>query len=139
MEVLIMALNSLSGAGHQNSAKPIQSSVVETNAQAMASKDLSITEVATENKHIRIEKNRGMKEVIASEQQIRDAITRANNKMKAHRTRCEFAYHEETNRVTIKVYDRETEEVLREIPPEESLEVLEKIWELAGLLVDERR
>ncbi|MBB2184199.1 flagellar protein FlaG [Lachnospiraceae bacterium MD1] len=134
-----MALNSLSGAGHQNSAKPIQSSVVETNAQAMASKDLSITEVATENKHIRIEKNRGMKEVIASEQQIRDAITRANNKMKAHRTRCEFAYHEETNRVTIKVYDRETEEVLREIPPEESLEVLEKIWELAGLLVDERR
>lgn len=134
-----MALNSLSGAGHQNSAKPIQSSVVETNAQAMASKDLSITEVATENKHIRIEKNRGMKEVIASEQQIRDAITRANNKMKAHRTRCEFAYHEETNRVTIKVYDRETEEVLREIPPEESLEVLEKIWEPAGLLVDERR
>jgi flagellar protein FlaG len=59
--------------------------------------------------------------------------------MKFHRTRCEFSYHEETKRVSIKVFDKDTEEVIREIPPEEALEMVEKMWELAGLLIDERR
>jgi flagellar protein FlaG len=41
--------------------------------------------------------------------------------------------------VTIKVMDKDTEEVIREIPPEETLEMIQKMWELAGLMVDERR
>jgi flagellar protein FlaG len=59
--------------------------------------------------------------------------------MREHMTRCEFAYHEETKRISIKVIDRETEEVVREIPPDDTLKMLEKMWEMAGLLVDERR
>ena len=54
-------------------------------------------------------------------------------------TRCEFQYHEKTNRVSIKVIDKSTDEVVREIPPEKTLEMVEKMWELAGLFVDERR
>ena len=60
-------------------------------------------------------------------------------KMKHARTKCEFSYHEATKRVSIKVMDKETNEVIREIPPEETLEMVEKMWELAGILVDERR
>lgn len=75
----------------------------------------------------------------ASGKQIQDAISKANNTLKEHRTRCEFSYHEETNRVSIKVIDRDTDKVIREIPPEESLKILEKVWELAGILVDEKR
>lgn len=74
-----------------------------------------------------------------NKQRLKNAVNQANNAMKHTRTGCEFAYHEETNRISIKVYDKDTKEVLREIPPEESLEVLERIWEVAGLLVDERR
>ncbi len=72
-------------------------------------------------------------------QRLKSAVNQANSTMKHARTGCEFTYHEKTNRVSIKVYDKDTNEVLREIPPEESLEMLEKIWEIAGLLVDERR
>lgn len=70
---------------------------------------------------------------------IKDAIDQVNKKMKPTKTKCEFSYHEETKRVSIKVIDEETEEVIREIPPEETLEMLTKMWELAGLLVDEKR
>lgn len=70
---------------------------------------------------------------------LKNAITDANNKLKITRTRCEFKYHEEVNRVAIKVLDKQTQEVIREIPPEETLETLEKIWEIAGIMVDERR
>lgn len=70
---------------------------------------------------------------------IQDAVDKANDQMKKAATRCEFSYHEVTNRVSIKVFDKDTDEIIREIPPEESLDMLEKIWEIAGLFVDETR
>ena len=70
---------------------------------------------------------------------MKDAIDKVNEKIVPSKTRCEFSYHEETKRVSIKVIDQNTEEVIKEIPPEETLDMLSKIWELAGLLVDERR
>lgn len=75
----------------------------------------------------------------ASSQHIKSEISKANNRLKSHNTKCEFGYHEETKRVTIKVMDKDTEEIIREIPPEETLEMIEKLWELAGLMVDEIR
>lgn len=70
---------------------------------------------------------------------IKNAVDHANKTMRHAKTKCEFSYHEETKRVSIKVIDEETEEVIREIPPEETLEMLSKMWELAGLMVDEKR
>lgn len=74
-----------------------------------------------------------------SEKTIKAAVSQANTQLKQARTKCAFSYDDVTNRVSIKVYDAETEEVIREIPPEESLELVEKMWELAGLIVDEKR
>ena len=76
---------------------------------------------------------------IANESQIRNAIENANKKLKFTRTKCELTYHEDINRVAIKVIDKETEEVIREIPPEETLELVKKLWELAGIIIDEKR
>lgn len=70
---------------------------------------------------------------------IKSAISEVNSRLKPTKTRCEFSYHEEVNRVSIKIRDRETNEIVREIPPEESIKVLEKIYEIAGLIVDEKR
>lgn len=77
------------------------------------------------------------KEHKPSEATINDAVSSANRRME--HTRCEYSYHKETNRVSIKVLDADTDEVIREIPPEKSLDMLQKMWEMAGILVDERR
>lgn len=87
-------------------------------------------------------KDNYLKESISTKEQaiaskIKATLSEAN--IKATRTRCEFSIDEPTHRVSIKVIDRVTDEIIREIPPEESLDVLAKIWELAGLLVDEKR
>lgn len=81
----------------------------------------------------------GQKEITPSKQFIKNEISLVNTKLKHQRTRCEFAYNEATRRVSIKVLDEDTEEVIKEIPPEETLEMIAKLWELAGILVDERR
>lgn len=55
------------------------------------------------------------------------------------RTHCAYAYDEVTKRVSIKVFDDETDELIREVPPEKSLEALKKMWEIAGIIIDEKR
>lgn len=50
-----------------------------------------------------------------------------------------YGVHEGTNRVMIKIVDRETKKVIKEIPPEKSLDMLERAWEIAGILMDEKR
>lgn len=49
-----------------------------------------------------------------------------------------FGIHDKTNRIIIKLVDRETQEVIKEIPPEKTLDLLAKRMELAGVMVDER-
>ena len=46
--------------------------------------------------------------------------------------------YEPKNRITIKIKDKETGEVLKEIPSEKMLKMFTKDCELAGLLVDEK-
>ena len=41
--------------------------------------------------------------------------------------------------MTIKIVDKQTKEVLKEFPPEKTLDMIAKVWELAGILVDEKR
>ena len=83
--------------------------------------------------------NANQKEEEAISSKIKDAVDKVNQKIVPSKTRCEFSYHEDTNRISIKVIDQATEETIKEIPAEETLDMLSRIWELAGLLVDERR
>ncbi len=50
-----------------------------------------------------------------------------------------FGIHEKTNRVTIKIVDKQTKKVIKEFPPEKTLDMIAKAWEMAGIMVDERR
>ena len=51
----------------------------------------------------------------------------------------EFGIHEKTHRVTVKIVDKTTKEVIKELPPEKTLDMIAKLWEYAGLIVDEKR
>jgi flagellar protein FlaG len=84
-------------------------------------------------------KENEQKDKAAEANLLKSAISNANNKLKFKRTKCEFTIYEDINRIAIKVIDRDTEEVIREIPPEETMELVQKLWEFAGLIVDEKR
>lgn len=69
--------------------------------------------------------------------QIRKAVDDINKKM--NNSEAIFGIHEATNRVTIKIVDKDTKKVIKEMPPEKTLDMIAKVWELAGLMVDEKR
>lgn len=72
-----------------------------------------------------------------SSEQIKKAVEKLNKNL-SH-SEAVFGIHEETNRVTIKIVDKDTKEVIKEVPPEKTLDMIAKVWEIAGILVDEKR
>ena len=88
----------------------------------------TVTSLDTENERTQKE---------PSNEQIKKAVSEINKN--AQGTEAVFGIHEATNRVTIKIVDKETKEVVKELPPEKTLDLIAKAWEMAGLLVDEKR
>ncbi|WP_409343779.1 flagellar protein FlaG [Paenibacillus sp. MBLB4367] len=77
--------------------------------------------------------------VSISDEQLIKAIERAVKAMQGASTQLEFSIHEKTKQIMVKVMDKDTGQVLREIPPEKNLDFVAKLWEMAGILVDEKR
>ena len=74
-----------------------------------------------------------------SEKSVIEAIEKANKDLISQKVNLKFSIHKETKEIVVKVINTETKEVLREIPSEKILDLVAKMWERAGLFVDERR
>ena len=126
-------------------AKPVQRVVenmdVATQEQTVANDITTAKIVAPDNKADAQGQDGGngaaAQQQQASNEQIKKAVEQMNKNM-AHSTAV-FGIHEGTNRVTIKIVDKETKEVIKELPPEKTLDMIAKVWELAGIMVDEKR
>ena len=71
--------------------------------------------------------------------QIKKAVDEINKSRTGSQAEAIFGIHEETNRVTIKIVDKQSKKVIKEYPPEQTLDMIAKAWELAGIMVDEKR
>jgi len=72
-----------------------------------------------------------------SNEQLKKAVEELNKKI--GNSEAVFGVHEDTNRVTIKIIDKDTKKVLKELPPEKTLDMIARVWEMAGILIDEKR
>jgi flagellar protein FlaG len=71
--------------------------------------------------------------------ELKASVDKANKVLFKNNTHLQFRIHEKTNEVMVKVIEDETGEVLREIPPEKMLDMVAKLWEIAGVFVNEKR
>jgi len=115
-----------------------QTSNVQSAAPAVESVTPSVNNV---QRQVVSEKSEGSKDGKegrreATPENVKKAVSDLNKKMS--NTTAQFGIHEGTNRVTIKIIDKESKDVLKEYPAEETLEMIEKVWELAGIVVDKK-
>lgn len=61
-----------------------------------------------------------------------------NKAVDAFGVQVRFEVHEETGRMVVKVVDRASGELIRQIPPEQILKISAEMEKLVGLLVDEK-
>lgn len=81
--------------------------------------------------------DKGGEEQQLSEKEQQRRMARLQDTLKNHNI--EISYNDEVNRYSIKVLDSESQEVVKEIPSEKSLEMFARMLEIEGLLVDEKR
>lgn len=110
----------------QNSAAPVDNVTLSVNA-AQAKDGESGSQ----------QQNQQEQQPSASAEAVKKAVEEMNKKMM--NSVAQFGIHEETNHLTIKIVDKETRKVIKELPPEKTLDMIAKVWEMAGLLVDEKR
>ena len=82
--------------------------------------------------------NSYQEEATATNERLKEAVARFNKSSGAN-SEAVFGIHEGTNRVTIKIVDKTTKETIKELPPEKTLDMIARVWEMAGILVDEKR
>lgn len=144
-----MAIEAMKGAGMSYAGSSSASDVkadsqakVETASNAAASDDLMKKTIQIDTKETDKNGKDGnrddsqAKQTISENSQIRKAVDEINKKV--HNSEAVFGIHDATNRVTIKIVDKDTKKVLKEYPPEKTLDMIAKVWEMAGLLVDKK-
>jgi len=137
-------INSISSMQAQTMTRPVQTAKVSS--ETMDGNTENVTVPKVDNNTMAVSKNQnsnqnqnfeGQENSQPSNEKIKKAVEELNKNL--NNVEAVFGMHEQTNRVTIKIVDKETKEVVKEVPAEKTLDMIAKAWELAGLLVDERR
>ncbi|CAM3692640.1 flagellar protein FlaG [Cohnella lubricantis] len=82
-----------------------------------------------------LEKRRN--ELSVSEEALVKTLQRAQKMVEGAPRKFDYEiYHD---RVVVKVINSETDEVIREIPPEKFIDLVDKLVELSGMIIDEKR
>mgnify|MGYP001115202832 FL=1 len=120
---------------HLQAEKPESSSTSSVPAAEYVDKTTSVVENAQEKGQA----NDGnqSKDQEGANEKIRKAVEAMNKKLA--NSEAVFGIHEDTNRVTIKLVDKNTKEVIKELPPEKTLDMIARVCEMSGILIDEKR
>lgn len=153
-----MAIEAIKGAGmvYQGSTSTAQIKEESQNKAEVSSKDNQIVSdtVAKETQAMNTKEASGdtsgeagsqsQSQLVAQKQneknmQLKKAVDDINKRAVDDQSEAVFGIHDKTNRITIKIIDKKTKEVIKEFPPEKTLDMIAKVWEMAGLMVDEKR
>ena len=89
-----------------------------------------------------VNKEHEVKQNVEDSKKVEEAVDKINKQLKAANTKIQFRIHEssysEINKVSIKIIDETNDEVIREIPSEEAIELSEKMHEVIGVLFDKK-
>jgi flagellar protein FlaG len=136
-------IDSISGGGTNISisVQPIKSTnVVDTNqvadGESVEKSDCLTTMDNTSQNTLNLDKKDKKKEL--SKEDVANISDALNKLMEEANCGIEFDYCEDLERMTMKVVDKKTKEVIKQFPPQKMLDVLTGIHNWIGVLLDEK-
>lgn len=73
-----------------------------------------------------------------TEQELKRAVDKVNKFFEDDHIKAEYSHHEKLKDLMIKIVNTETKEVILEVPPKKILDMVAKMCEMAGLIVDKK-
>jgi len=72
------------------------------------------------------------------EKEVKESVKDVNEIVDQVKEGLSFQIHEDTEELMVQVIDVNTDEVIKELPPEEMLDLKARIHEMVGILIDEK-
>lgn len=108
----------------QKNEKPLEPTKVELEKKTVSEKIEEKVEKAQESKH--------------SHEFLTQQVEGMNKFLDASYTSLKYNVHEKLERLYVQVIDKESEEVIREVPSEEFLDMIASMLQHMGLIIDKR-
>ncbi|MDQ6986369.1 MAG: flagellar protein FlaG [Mariprofundaceae bacterium] len=109
-------------------SSPVSSKPEAPVAKVGMSASQNVTQKATQNAPVQQEK--------VSEKSVQQAVAQANIEIAGGNEKIGFGYEKRLGQLYVQVLDKDTGEVIKEIPPKEFIEHQVFMKELAGILLD---
>lgn len=110
------------GSNHTSSASEVAAMKPQTNPSI----ETSVKEAVSEKKKDQ------------SSEQVAAAVNVANDFLKMVDTGLEYEYNQKIDREVVKIYNRDTGEVIKQIPAEDMVNMLTKMYDMLGVLYDKK-
>lgn len=146
-----MKINSISGVNNQVKigerpieVEPYKPQRPVTKTEKLKTEGKKIDDAGREVKDVKDSKDiREVKDLKEANEEFNDellkkSVEQANRSLEMYHRRIDRTVHEVTKTVIYTIRDTETNEVIQEFPPRKIQDMIAKMWELAGLFVDER-
>lgn len=78
------------------------------------------------------------KDIKVDGREVKNMVDGLNKLIKNADTHLEYEKHEKLNEYVIRIVDNETKEVVKEIPPKKILDMVAKMCEMIGIIVDKK-
>ena len=75
---------------------------------------------------------------VVSKEKLEEAVSSINEFLHTQQKASKFVFHEGLDKYYVKLVDPETDELIKEIPPEKLLNAFYEMKKLAGMIVDEK-
>ena len=96
------------------------------------------TPVALQDTHAQDQAATSTAKIAATPQELQEAVDSMNDFVSSLSNTLNFSIDKETGRTVVKVIDRATDEVIKQIPSEEMLAIAKAIDKLKGLLIQQK-
>ncbi len=92
--------------------------------------DKNIEKIKLNEKHTTLDKE--------SRREVKASVDKLNKLLEGQDIRLEYEIYGKFRDLTIRLIDTKTKEVIKEIPPRKIIDMVAKLCEMAGVLIDEK-
>lgn len=87
---------------------------------------------------VKIEENKEEQESRYTKDNLNKAVQKLNGFLQGDNAYAEYNVHDKFGDIMIKIVDKETKEVLIEVPPKKILDMVAKLCEISGVVFDKK-
>lgn len=125
-------------SGNANIETTVTNKANSINSVTKETLEKQVSENTTRKEITLIEPMIKLKNLDETKTKVQEAVNKMNEMLEVNNSTSKFMFHEGLERYYVTVVNRDTEEVVKEIPPKKLLDAFYEMQKMLGMVVDEK-